>query len=102
MPVIQVFARPVDDAAARLEAICREVADALSLQPHDVVATHVAVAATALPGSSDPGWPVVVVHGSARPDDATADALARLRALVAGWDPRGQADGVWVTWQRPT
>lgn len=105
MPVIQVFARAVDGAAPKLEAICREVADALALQPDDVVATHIAVAATVIPGSAGAvaaGWPVVVVHGSAREPERMADACERLRVLVAGWDPRGRADGVWVTWQVPS
>lgn len=105
MPIIQVFARPVDGVYAKLEAMCREVADALSLQPDDVVATHLAVSATIVPGAAGAvaaGWPVVVVHGSARPEEQMAAACDRLRTLVAEWDPRGRADGVWVTWQLPT
>ncbi len=99
MPVIQVFAEPRDDAADKLRAMCRAVSNALSLQPDDVVATHICVAQTVVPGRPATGWPVIVVHGSRRPQDQMADACDRLRAIAATWNDRAPVDGVWVTWQ---
>ncbi len=100
MPIIQVFAPPVDDAAARLEAMCQAVATALGLEPADVVGTHVRVDQTIVPGRQDAAWPIVILHGSARPERDMQDARDRVAALAATWGSSA-ADGAWVTWQLP-
>ncbi len=100
MPILQVFAPPVDDAAAKLEAMCREAASALGLQPADVVATHVHVDQTVIPGSDRAVWPIVVIHGSARAEQEMQHARDRVAVLASSWCPSG-AEGAWVTWQLP-
>jgi hypothetical protein len=100
MPVIQVFAAPVADAAAKLEAMCRAVASALGLDPAGVIATHIRVEQTVIPGQPDAAWPVVTIHGSARAQEQMQDARDRVAALAATWSSTS-GHGVWVSWQLP-
>jgi hypothetical protein len=97
VPVIQVFAPLADDVEARLELLCRAVAEAMRLRPEDVVASWVPVAATVSPGTVGAVWPVVVMHGSRRADDVMERARAQAEACVAAWP--GVDGPPWVTWQ---
>jgi hypothetical protein len=97
VPVIQVFAQPLDDVTQKLDALCHEVADALGLKPDDVVGTFVAVTETVVPGHLEQSWPVVVIHGSPRAAEAMREATGRVHRLAASW--AGENGGAWVTWQ---
>ena len=96
MPVLQVFASDLDDVQGSLESLCREVADALDLEPSDVVATYVRVESCVVPGDPDARWPVVIMHGSKRASDRMSEARERVAAMVGAWTG---VSGVWVTWQ---
>lgn len=100
MPVIQVTATAAkDDAtdAARLASLCAAVAAALGLPPSGVVAALCASAVTCTGSGAIDGWPLAVIHGSDRGEEATRNALAAAAAALAeGW---GTAPGdVWVEW----
>lgn len=98
MPVIQVFAPPVDDITSRLASLCSSVASELRLAPADVVATYVPVAETVVPGAADgASWPVVILHGSLRPPEDMARARDCVQSEVRGWF--GEDSSAWVTWQ---
>jgi len=96
VPVLQVFAPALDDAHARLDAMCRAVAAELALPPDGVVATFVPVAATVVPGTDDQTWPVVLIHGSRRDADAMERARQQVVALAGDWS--AASGGSWVTW----
>ncbi|MFD8568750.1 hypothetical protein [Streptomyces sp. NPDC057694] len=100
MPVIQVTAPKASgdgDDAARLKHLCGEVATALGLPPSGVVAVLCEAALTSTGDGVVPAWPLAVVHGSDRGQDATRRALAAAAtALAEGWGvPRAE---VWVEW----
>jgi hypothetical protein len=97
MPIVQVFAGHVDDVPTRLGQLCAAVAEAFGLEPADVVATHIPVAHTILPGQPTASWPVVVVHGSGRPADQVRAAEEAIIDVVRRWSGSDSA-GTWVTW----
>lgn len=98
MPILCVFA-PTSDAIERLlYDACAATATALGLAAGDVIATHVPTGLTVRPGHADTTWPVVIVHGSARPAEQMTAVTDALRTLTR---ERLGEDEVWVTWQVP-
>lgn len=100
MPVIQVTAPAAPDGAtdaARLTSLCGAVADALGLPPSGVVAALCASAVTSTGNGAIDGWPLAVIHGSDRGEEATRSALAAAAtALAEGWATA--PEDVWVEW----
>lgn len=99
MPVIQVTAPSAgaERDTARLTALCRAVAAELGLPDSGVVAVLTPAAVTVTGEAPVAAWPLAVVHGSARPAEATDAALrAAGRALAREWEV--PLDGVWAEW----
>lgn len=100
MPVIQVTAPRAADPARdveRLRSLSTAVATALALPPSGVVAALCDAVVTTTGDGPVTAWPLAVLHGSDRGEDATARALeAAAGSLADGWAVR--RDEVWVTW----
>jgi hypothetical protein len=98
MPVLCVFAPASDAIEQLLHDACVATSAALGLAADGVIATHVPTALTVRPGHPGTRWPVIVVHGSARPAEQMAAVTEALRTLTR---ERLGDDEVWVTWQVP-
>ncbi|MEW2165666.1 hypothetical protein AB0912_22115 [Streptomyces sp. NPDC007084] len=100
MPVIQVTAPRADEARRdeeRLRSLCEAVAGALALPPSGVVALLTDAAVTTTGAGAVEAWPLAVLHGSDRGEEATGRALrAAASSLAEGWSV--PADQVWVEW----
>ena len=100
MPVIVVVAPDLGSAADESRALgelAAAVADALQLQPDDVVASCVHSVTGVVGRRAAAPWPLVVLHGRSRPADQMRAAARRAREEVArAW--QRPLDEVWAEW----
>lgn len=100
MPVIVVVAPDLgsaDEESRALGDIAAAVADALALQPDDVVVSCVHSVTGVVGRRAAAPWPLVVLHGRPRPAEHMAEAERRAREQVArAW--QRPLDEVWAEW----
>lgn len=99
MPVLLVTAAPLEPAAevTALSALAAAVGAALELPADGVVVSLSHAARTVIGATVSTSWPVVILHGSARPGTGMAAALdAARQACAQHWNCR--TDQVWAEW----
>lgn len=100
VPYVVVTAPPLADRAAEeiaLANLAEAVAAALDLTPADVQVALVHVATAVLGPTPTAAWPVVTLHGRARPADRTTAAVEAAAGVARRQWSATDAWAHWVT-----
>lgn len=112
MPIITVAAAPHAEERVLLNCIADAVADALALDPGDVIVMSIPVHETVTNGAPADAtakpWVIISIHGSDRGAEPIQRARSAARDAAADWnrrhadsDDEAAQEGVWCEWLLP-